>query len=85
MVSRAFVPMEEMALNAAVLPMLIKDRSEVQQNVTMTALNGMFQPGLTYSIIISLLHIGIAERKPYMGKKAGTRQSAISAEGPELS
>lgn len=56
MVSSALVPMEETALNAAVLPMLINDRSAVQQKVTRTALSGMFQPGLTYETV-SLLRI----------------------------
>jgi hypothetical protein len=37
-----------MALNAAVEPILIKDRRDVMRKVSKTALSGMFQPGLTY-------------------------------------
>jgi hypothetical protein len=39
--------MEETALKAAVLPMLIRDRSETMQNVMRTALSGIVQPGWT--------------------------------------
>ena len=42
------MPIEEIALNAAVLPMLISDSNETMQNVMSTALSGMFQPGLTF-------------------------------------
>lgn len=45
--SKALVPMDEIALKAAVEPMLMSERREVKTNVIRTAFRGMFQPGLT--------------------------------------
>jgi hypothetical protein len=39
------VPIDVIAWKAAVLPMLMRDRSEVIQNEIRTAFNGMFHPG----------------------------------------
>ena len=48
MVSRDVTELELIALNATVLPMLIRESKQVMSQVRRTALRGMFQPGLTY-------------------------------------
>ena len=47
-VNRLTVVRERMALRATVEPMLIIERAMVTRSETMTALRGMFQPGVTY-------------------------------------
>lgn len=47
MPSRADTAREPMALKATVEPMLMSDSRQVMANVIITALSGMFHPGLT--------------------------------------
>lgn len=48
---RAAVPNDAMALNATVLPILMRDKRHVMQKETKTALTGISRPGLTYIFI----------------------------------
>lgn len=43
-----------MALNATVDPILMRDRRVVMVKVRRTAFKGMFQPGLTYQVMVRL-------------------------------
>ncbi len=45
---------EPMALNATVDPILMRDRRVVMVKVRRTAFKGMFQPGLTYQVMVRL-------------------------------
>lgn len=47
MLSKAEMQRDPMALKATALPMLMSERRAVIKKVRMTALTGMFQPGLT--------------------------------------
>ena len=80
-----------MALNAAVEPILIRDRRAVMVKVIRTALRGMFQPGLTYkeervSVYVKMMDNGNYEGQAgtYICNEGGKWQSLVSSEGPGL-
>lgn len=55
--SNAETARDPMALKATVEPILIKDSRQVIVKVIRTALSGIFQPGLTYGRVVSVLQV----------------------------
>lgn len=74
---------EPIALKATVEPMLMRERRQVMVKVRRTALSGIFQPGLIYSLCQQ--HPSHSPVNTYVGNEAGERQAVIASERPSLS